>query len=773
MDVLAFLNTIRNGPMYQSQIVHVEKIEQRDGQYADLSVPLQPPLQDALKRIGVERLYTHQAEAIQRVREGKNIVIETGTASGKTLCYNLPVLETHLETPEACALYLFPTKALAQDQARMITELTDGHPALQSALNVHSYDGDTPQSQRRHIRETVNLLITNPDMLHIGILPHHSRWSRFFTNLRFVVIDEMHTYRGAFGSHIANVIRRFTRLCRYYGAEPQFVCCSATIANPLELATRLINQPVERIDNDGSPRGERHFVLWNPPHVDAEGRARRSPNIEAQTLMALLVAAECRTITFTRARVTAELIHRYVCDQLRQIDAAYVDRVRAYRGGYLPEDRRQIEELLFSGKLLGVTTTNALELGIDVGGLDACLIVGFPGTIASLWQQAGRAGRRSAAAMVVLIAHNHPIEQYLMRHPQYLFNQSPEHAIIAPENPHILTAHLRCATSELTLTASDTAYFGELTIPLLDELCEAGEVTRVGENYYWGSQEYPAADVDVRVISSHPFHIRELESNRVLGSVDSANALMTVYPGAIYMHEAETYQVERLDMQEQVAYVERTQVNFYTQPRCIEEITITEKQAEKVWPRDSIPQSGDSVKGVIQIGKVLVTRQLTGFTRTQFYTLENMGTIYLTLPEQQLETVALWFTFPASVVDAIDDMEGLKYSDGLEGLKNVLESILPLHAMAERQSSRGKVQPIGSDSSLAIFLYDAYPGGLGYVDKGYQLLDSMMHHAFKLISECDCREGCPSCVCPMHTSAAGGALPDKNTALAILNMVLY
>lgn len=760
MDVNRFLNTIRNQPMYQSQIVHVEKIEPRDAQYAALSVPLRPPLPDALKRSGVERLYTHQADAIERVREGKNIVIETGTASGKSLCYNLPVLETLMETPQASALYLFPTKALAQDQVRMITELTDGHSALQSTLNVHSYDGDTPQSQRRRIRETVNLLITNPDMLHLGILPHHSRWSRFFTNLRFVVIDEMHTYHGAFGSHIANVIRRFTRLCRYYGADPQFVCCSATIANPLELATHLINQRVERIDNDGSPRGERHFVLWNPPHVDAERQARRSPNIEAQTLMALLVAAECRTITFTRARVTAELIHRYVCDRLREIDAAYVDRVRAYRGGYLPEDRRQIEALLFSGELLGVTTTNALELGIDVGGLDACLVVGFPGTIASLWQQAGRAGRRSAEAMVVLLAHNHPIEQYLMRHPQYLFNQSPEHAIIAPENPHILTAHLRCAASELALTASDTAYFGERTIPLLDELCEAGEVTRVGENYYWGSHEYPAADVDVRVISSQPFHIRELEGNRVLGSVDSTNALMTVYPGAIYMHEAETYVVERLDMQEQVAYVEQTQVNFYTQPRCIEEIAVTEIQAEKVWR-----------EVVIQIGTVLVKRQITGFTRTQFYTLEHLETIPLTLPEQQLETVALWFAFPERIVNAIDAQAELNYSDGLEGIKNVLESILPLHAMAEQQSSRGKVQPIGSDH-LAIFLYDAYPGGLGYADKGYQLLDSVMPHAFELISECDCQNGCPSCVCPMHTPIAGRMLPDKNTALKILSMVL-
>lgn len=761
MDVSAFLQTIRNSPTYQNQIVHLEKIEKRDAKYAELSQPLPLPLILALEGIGVNRLYTHQTESIERVRAGQNIVVETGTASGKTLCYNLPILEALLKNPFTCALYLFPTKALAQDQIRAVTSIVEGYPALQSILNVHAYDGDTPPPQRRRIREKVNLLVTNPDMLHIGILPNHSRWSRFFTSLHFIIIDEMHIYRGVFGSNVANVIRRLTRICCYYGAQPQFICCSATIANPLELATRLTNQEAEVIDADGSPRGERYFVLWNPPYTDVVNRTRRSPNIEAQTLMVQLIQARFQTITFTRARVTAELIHRYVCDLLREIDPAYVDLVRVYRGGYLPEDRRQIEALLFSGKLLGVTATNALELGIDVGGLDACVIVGFPGTIASLWQQAGRAGRSVEGGMVVLIGQNDPVEQYLMRHPQYLFKQSPENAIIGQDNRYILTNHLHCAAHELPMEAGDEAFFGEITPLLLDELCESGELTRIGDRYYWASAKYPASEVDLRAIPRDSYLIQEMPGNRVLGSVDSASGLAMVHPEAIYMHEAETYLVKQLDMEKKVADVERAHTNYYTQPWITEEIAITKTQAEKVWRHC-----------VVQIGEVRVKRAIVGFARIQFYTLENLGTQPLELPEQQLETVALWIVPPASVIDKIEQRRGLSYHGGLEGIKNVLESIFPLHAMAERQSSRGKIQPT-EDDELAVFLYDAYPGGLGYADKGYELLDEIMLHAFKLIFECDCDAGCPSCVRPAHALMTGSAQPDKGAALSILDLLLF
>ena len=761
MDALAFLESIRNSPAYQDQIVHVEKIEKHEAQYADLSQPLSGRLWAALRWNGVNRLYTHQVEAIERLRAEKNIVIDTGTASGKTLCYNLPVLESFMKRYYACALYIFPTKALAQDQIRAVTDLAGGHPSLRSAVRVHAYDGDTPQNQRRQIRDEANLLVTNPDMLNLAILPHHSRWSRFFANLNYVVIDEMHTYRGVFGSHVSNVIRRLLRICAHYGNRPQFVCCSATIANPLELAKDLIHQEADLIDNDGSPRGERYFVLWNPPYVDRTNRTRRSANIEAQTLMTELILAECQTITFTRARVTAELIYRYVRDLLRETDPDLADAVRAYRGGYLPEDRRQIEALLFSGKLLGVTATNALELGIDVGGLDACLMVGFPGTIASLWQRAGRAGRGAEAAMVVLIAHDDPIEQYLMRHPAYLFDQSPESAVIAADNPYILMDHLRCAVHELPMEQAEVAHFGQMPVLALDELCRVGEMTQTNDLYYWASDKYPAGDVDLRAISDNSYQIREIRENRPLGSVNAVNGLAMIYPDAIYMHEAETYLVKQLDMDNKVAYVESVSVDYYTQPWFSEEIIVTEIQSEKVW-RDV----------GVQIGKVCVTRKMVGFGRIQFYSLENLGTHALDMPEQELDTVAFWLTPPPSIVDAVQEGRGLDYDDGLEGVKNVIASILPLRAMADAQSIRGKVQSTDLGEQ-AIFLYDTHPGGLGYANKGYDLLDEIMLHAFKLITECVCADGCPSCVRPTHTLITGGMQPDKGAALAILGHVLF
>ena len=761
MNVVAFLESIRNSPAYRDGIVHVEKIEKREAQYAELSKPLPSPLRTALERIGVDRLYTHQVEAIEQIRAGKNIVIETGTASGKTLCYNLPVLESLLERPSTCALYIFPTKALAQDQIRALANFSSGDPALQSALRLHPYDGDTPQDRRRQIREAVNLLVTNPDMLNIAILPHHPRWSRFFANLRFVVIDEMHTYRGVFGSHVANVVRRLRRICHYYGGNPQFICCSATIANPLALATHLINREAVLIQNDGSPRGERYFVLWNPPYVDAVNRVRRSTNIEAQALMTQLVLAGCQTITFTRARITAELIYRYVRELLHETDAAYADAIRAYRGGYLPEERREIEALLFSGELLGVTATNALELGIDIGGLDACLMVGFPGTIASLWQQAGRAGRGSESSMVVLIAHDDPIEQYLMRHPEYLFDQSPEAAVIAPDNLYILKNHLCCAVHEVPMQATDTEFFSEITSLLLEELCESGDVTCIGGRYYWASEKYPASDVNLRTIMEGTYQVREVSGNRMIGSMNAVNGLTMVHPDAIYMHEAETYRVKQLDMEKKVASVEPVSVDYYTRPWFAEDLSITERHAEKVW------------RGVtVQIGQVRVKRKVVGFSRIRFYTLENLGTEPLDMPEQELDTIALWLTPPASVIDEIQDRQGLNYDNGLEGIKNVLESILPLRAMAEVQSIRGKVQAT-DQGGQALFLYDAHPGGLGYADKGYELLDEMMLHAFKLISECDCAEGCPSCVCPAHTLMTGWTQPDKRAALSILDLILF
>ena len=758
--VNSFIETIQNSAIYDQQIVHIENISKRKAQYGELREPLDEPLQDALTQLGMSQLYTHQVSAIESLRDGNHVVIETGTASGKTLCYILPTLETFLNEPHATALYLFPTKALAQDQLRAIRAFAELNQYINISVHAETYDGDTPKYRRRRVRDQSNLIITNPDMLHLGILPHHSRWSRFFRNLRFVVLDEMHIYRGIFGSNVANVIRRLTRICQYYGAEPQFICCSATIANPLELAEKLTNEQMELINNDGSPKGTKHFMLWNPPYIDEEKSYRRSPTNEAQYLMAKLMEQNIQTITFTRARVIAELIYRYVRDLLAEETPELVDSIRAYRGGYLPEERREIERLLFSGKLLGVTSTTALELGIDVGALDACLIVGFPGTIASLWQQAGRAGRKSEDSLTIFIAYNDPVEQYLMRHPEYLFGQSPENAVIDPGNLYMLAGHLRCAAHELPLSEEDADVFGELTLPLLDVLCEHGDLTKIGDKWYWASTAYPASESDLRVISNDTYTIMDISrGNLVLGSMDAVNGLAMVYPEAIYMHEAETYLVRDLDLEQKIAYVEPINADYYTQPWFHETISITEQKNAREW-------NGSAVC----LGEVTVTRKTVGFVRMRFYTMENLGSASLDLPEQNLETIALWVIPPEELLDRLKYEQSVNPYEGLEGVKNVLASVLPHYAMADRQSIRGKVQQL-DDEQTAIFLYDAYPGGLGFANKGYELLEKIIEHAQKIISECECADGCPSCVRTTDAMMWGGVDPDKEAAAFILEEI--
>ena len=514
------------------------------------------------------------------------------------------------------------------------------------------------------------------------------------------------------------------------------------------------------INNDGSPKGTKHFMLWNPPYIDEEKSYRRSPTTEAQYLMAKLMEQNIQTITFTRARVIAELIYRYVRDLLEEETPELADSIRAYRGGYLPEERREIERLLFSGKLLGVTSTTALELGIDVGALDACLIVGFPGTIASLWQQAGRAGRQSEDSLTIFIAYNDPVEQYLMRHPEYLFGQSPENAVIDPGNLYMLAGHLRCAAHELPLSEEDADVFGELTLLLLDALCEHGDLTRIGDKWYWASTAYPASESDLRVISNDTYTIMDISrGNLVLGSMDAVNGLAMVYPEAIYMHEAETYLVRDLDLEQKIAYVEPIDADYYTQPWFHETISITEQNKVREW-------NGSEVC----LGEVIVTRKTVGFVRMRFYTMENLGSESLDLPEQNLETIALWVIPPEELLGRLKYEKSGNPYEGLEGVKNVLASVLPHYAMADRQSIRGKVQQL-NDEQTAIFLYDAYPGGLGFANKGYELLEKIIEHAQKIISECECADGCPSCVRQTDAMMWGGVDPDKKAAAFILEEI--
>jgi len=765
-DFSEFVRRLRRARGYRDQIVHGQVLAAREAQYGDLSAPLPEPLRAALAPMGIERLYTHQVEAIEHLRAGRNVVIVTSTASGKTLSYNLPILERLLAEPQAKAFYLFPTKALAQDQLRGLRRFAESHPDLSAVVKCGTYDGDTPGTTRRRLREASSLILTNPDMLHQGVLPYHSRWHRFFSDLRYVVVDEIHTYRGIFGSHVANVLRRLLRICRHYGADPQLVCCSATIANPSDLAERLTGRRMEQVDRDGSPKGPKQFLLWNPPVFDAAQMERRSGNDEAKDLMVRLIRRGVQTIAFTRTRQSAELIYRYASEALRRHGLG--DSIRAYRGGYLPEERREIERRLFSGDLMGVTSTNALELGIDVGSLDACLIVGYPGTIASTWQQAGRAGRGADEALTVLVAYNDPMDQYLMRHPEYFFGQSPENAVIDPENPYVLAGHLRCAAFELPISPEDAETFGQFTPSIAGILEEMGQLKRLDDQWYWATTDYPAAQVNLRTTSDDTFTIMDRSDKSVIGVVDSISAPELVYPEAVYLHQGDTYLVRELDLEGKVAYVDREEVGYYTQAILDSQIRAGQPESEKEW------------RGCrVCFGEATVTWQTTAFKKIEFHSLDSIGYGRLDLPSQSLETMAAWL-IPSQEVLAEVEAQGRKPVEGLQGIRNVAVQVLPLFAMCDRQDLGGIVNSTNTGTPT-IFLYDRYPGGLGFAEKGYGLIEEVMGACLSLIRECGCEQGCPSCVGspvtrpPIHADPdvmGGYPVPDKEAALVILHHLL-
>jgi len=768
-DFAEFLEGIVTAPGYAGQIVHVEEIPAREAVYGDLSPELPRPIREALRGLGIERLYSHQAEAIGRLRGREHTAIVTSTASGKTLCYNLPVLEALLAEPEAKAFYLFPTKALAQDQMRGLRRLADGQADLAELVRCGTYDGDTPSATRRRLRREANVVLTNPDMLHQGILPYHSGWGSFFANLRYVVVDEIHTYRGIFGSNVANVLRRLNRICAHYGSSPTYVCCSATIANPKELAEGLIGMPVGLVDEDGSPRGPKRFVLWNPPYLDGSRMERRSSNEEAQRLMVGLLRRGVQTIAFARTRIVAELLYRYTAESLEKVSPSLAEAVKPYRAGYLPEERRAIERRLFSGELLGVTSTNALELGIDVGSLDASLIVGYPGTIASTWQQAGRAGRGREESLTVLVGYNDPLDQYLMWRPEYLFGRSPEHAVVDPGNPYMLAGHLRCAAFELPVRAEDGEVFGEQTVPILEILEDLGQVNRIDNAWYWSSTDYPAAQVTLRTQSDDTYTIMDVSrDNQVIGVVDSISAPETVYPGGGYLHEGETHLVRELDLEARAAYVGRAEVDYYTQAVLDSSIRAGEAHAEKRW-----------AKGLLRFGDATVTWRTTAFRKIKFYTQESIGYSRLELPAQHLETSAAWFAPPEEAL-AQPAKYGLKAIEGMSGIRNVAVNMLPLLAMCDRLDVGGIVDS-SNTGTPTMFLYDRYPGGLGFAEKGYELFESLMEQSLRTIEKCPCEEGCPSCVGLPVTQPAqqsdldlgrGYPIPDKDAALVLLTYLL-
>jgi len=754
-------------------VAHVEDLPARPAEYGELDPPPDARIIEALRRRGIEKLYVHQAEAIAWIRAGKSVVVVTGTASGKTICYHLPVLESILADPLATALMIYPTKALTQDQLRGLETLAGGID-----LSAGTYDGDTPRNLRRNLRDRGSVILTNPDMLHAGILPNHSRWARFFTHLQTVVIDEVHAYRGVFGSHLANVIRRLKRICAHYGSTPRFVACSATIDNPGEHARRITEVPMEIVDRDGSPRGLRRIVLWNPPPLAAGhgagtapaggmGGDRKSALFEVVRIFTALLTEGIQTIAFTPTRLAAELVFRNTRERLLPLSRRLADSVRAYRGGYLPEERREIERKLANRELLGVASTNALELGIDIGSLEACVMLGYPGTVASLWQQAGRAGRGRKEAIVFLVARNTPVDQFLAGNARWLFSRRPERAITDPDNPHVSVGHLRCAAHELPLDLESAAGFGPLAEPILDLLEEEGTVKRIDDRWYFASTEYPAANVNLRNIAGPVVTIEdEDDGGRVIGTLDELAALSQLHDHAVYLHGGETWFVNGLDLDQKIARVERRELDYYTQAVSAAQIRIDEKEEE-----------GECQGGLLGYGDVTVTTTIPMFKKVRFHSRESVGFEKLELPPQELETAAMWFAPPRDAAEVIE-AQGLLMAEALIGIGNVLVEVAPLFLMCDPRDI-GAVVDSSQLGREALFVHDRYPGGLGYAGGVRERFRELLEAVSRVISECPCETGCPSCVgsavppfamTDLDTSVRG-RIPDKRAAARLLELM--
>jgi DEAD/DEAH box helicase domain-containing protein len=695
---------------------------------------IDPRIVDALRTRGVDALYTHQAHAIQAVRDGRNVCVVTPTASGKTLCYNLPVLDAIVRDPTARALYLFPTKALAADQLTELRELAD---AAELELKTSTYDGDTPPTVRSVVRAAGQVVITNPDMLHAAILPHHTKWFKLFENLRFVVIDELHTYRGLFGSHVANVIRRLRRVCRHYGADPVFICASATIANPRELAEQLLEATVELVDENGAPRGRKHILVVNPPVANEQLGIRGSALLTAQRLAEDLISGGVQTIAFARSRTAVEVLTSYLRETFAP-PPGHPHTIRGYRGGYLPNERRDIEAGLRDGRVRGVVATNALELGIDIGSLDAAISVGYPGTIASTWQQLGRAGRRTSTSLAALVCSSAPIDQFLATHPEYLFDQSPEHGLVNPNNLHVLLNHLRAASFELPVPAGERFGIDE-TPMVLDVLEEDGYIRRAADDrYYWSHENFPASAFSLRSGSPENVVIVDVtgDRHRVLGEVDLFAAPLLVHEKAIYIHEGVQHHVDRLDWEERKAYVTRTDVDYYTDA----DLGITLKVLE-------VFEDATGPAGQRQRGEVMVAWKVTMFKKLKFHTHENVGWGSISIPEQEMHTAACWLVPPAQIVNRYDrdTLDG-----ALIGLARVARTCAAMLLMCDPRDLGVLAQvqaPFTGRPTL--YLYDAVPGGVGLTERLFTLIDQLVLACRGLVDGCRCADGCPACVGPV------------------------
>lgn len=773
----------------------IEHIPRREAQYADFPEGLHPGLQQMLRKRGIEQLYSHQAEAIGHALDKQDVVVVTPTASGKSLCYNLPVLDAMHHN--ASALYLFPTKALSQDQTAELNQLLGAAPGADSSWEAQVYDGDTPPDVRRRIRRNGRLVVTNPDMLHAGILPHHEKWANFFRSLEYVVIDEIHTYRGVFGSHVANVMRRLNRVCDHYGTRPTFVATSATIANPKELASTLADRPFELVDNNGAPSSERYVCFFNPPIVDPQQMRRQSPLTAAERVAQKTISGGCGTIVFARSRQSVEVVVHRLKDRLKRQrgNKNLQERIASYRGGYLPDLRRSIERGLREGYLLGVISTNALELGIDIGSLDVCILAGYPGSVASTWQQIGRAGRSGGISLAVVVAGDAPVDQFIIQHPEYFIGQSPEEARIDPKNLLIAVEHLKCACYELGFKVGEG--FGELSPTETQEAleflqAETHMVQQIDGRWKWSDQTYPASEINLRNIAEENFVVIDIthQNPNVVAEVDFEGAHTALYPNAVYQISGEPYRVERLDYDERRAYVRRSDDGYYTTAMHYSSVHVLDVFKE----RDAAPAR-------IGFGEVRVTDRFVGYKKIKFGTGENIGYGEINLPELDLHTMAYWLELPSdNFPDISDDPE--RWARVVNGAGKVLKTAASLRLMCDprdldlcvgsvaddrwltegfngltlrdadgqshtfdsdaaadgdeiagthhHEMKTGRIGPVLYDPT--IFIYDKYPGGVGFGEGLFDNHRDFVKMARELIADCKCERGCPSCVGPPHES---------------------
>jgi len=766
MDFNLLLQDLRNASSYKGQAVYVREVSARSATYQSTARPLSPQIQAVLRKRGIDRLYSHQAEALDAVQRGENVLVSTGTSSGKSLCYVLPILDDLLEQSQASSLLLFPTKALCQDQFQGMNR------ALQASKLDHVmagvYDGDTPGHTRRKLRDNASLLFSNPDMLHAGLMPHHARWGSFLKRLRFVVLDEIHVYNGMFGSNAANLLRRFHRLCRHYGSCPQWIGCSATIGNPQTLAERLTGLTFTLVNQDGSPRGRRTFVFWNPPRIrGGDWRSRRSANVEAQELMAMLIERDVPTITFSKAKMTAEMIHRYVCETLQRTAPHKVKKMSPYRGGYLPQERRDIEKKLFQGKLLGISTTRALELGIDVGGLDASVLVGYPGTLASFYQQSGRAGRQNRDSLVVLVGLDTAVNQYIMSTPEYIFGRPVEQSVIDPDNPFVLTGHLRCAAHELPLPDQEVGSFGPYASMVLNVLQDNKKVRKIEKVWYYAASELPQHEVPLRDYAEANVVIEDCETGAVLGEVDEFDAEPILHPEAIYMHKGDTYRVLDLNLDRHIAKVKREEVDYYTQPRGGTDVHhIDYRLREKPFGT-----------GMAYWGEVTAYFNTYAYEKIHFYSLDALSIHGLDLPTMSLETMAFWIVSPEDLLDQIRT-ENLDVHAGCRGIGYALRMLMPLFVTCDTLDFSHSVGSVNSPWQ-AIFLYERYPHGLGFTEEAYERLHEIVPATLDHIRSCDCEDGCPCCVgkplrqyTTWNVERGEASIPSKKAATRILEGLL-